>query len=454
MFGGVKEEIEALDSASLARRLREIERRERALAAEKALVVSAAERKLAFAADGHSSVAAWVRANCGRSSGEARTLVRLGRLIHDLPECGDALLDARIGFIHAGELARARANPRCGSRLGTAIDLLLTHVDLVHVDDFKLCVRRWEMLADPDGSHRSARAAHESRSATVSALDGELFIQATGGSSIAAVEMNEIFERFRQAEFLTDCAAVADTVGPAPTAGQLPRTDTQRRFDALHAIFRAAVTAPVDGHAPEPTINIVIDQATFEDHLDALLTGRPVPARSSTDIATRGRCETTAGTLVFPTDVAAAALIGRVRRVVFDAAGTVIDLGRRQRLFTGSARAAAQLQGRRCCYAGCTIDVGRCQIDHTQPWAAGGAGTTDPANGAPMCPRHNRFKNHGFTTRRDSAGAWRTYRPDGTEIGPPLTADSTTAPLDPLDPHSSDAAAMRSVHRRSLAADR
>lgn len=400
MFGRLRVEVESLDGVAQLARLREIERQERALAAEKALIVSAAERTATYATDGHATVAGWVRANTGRSNAETAATVRLARLVHEMPVCGEALYSSRIGVAHAGELAKARRNPRCGSTMVDAIDLL---------------------LARADGAFRESDVSHESRQATVAELDGGIFLQATGGSTVAAAELIEIFERFRQAEFLADCDATSDAEGPAPAASQLPRTDSQRRFDALCTIFRTAASSPIGGQAPEPVVNIVIDQQTFEDHLEAVLSGRRVPERSARDIVTNGRCETLDGRLVNPRDAVAAALIGHVRRVVFDASGTVIDLGRRQRLFTGAAREAVRLQGRRCCYAGCTVDVGRCQIDHTQPWAAGGGhGSTDPSNGAPICPRHNRFKNRGFTTRRDPDGAWHTYRPDGTEVGAPV----------------------------------
>ena len=35
----------------------------------------------------------------------------------------------------------------------------------------------------------------------------------------------------------------------------------------LLAIFEAAAVAPIDGQTPEPVVNIVVDQVTFETHL-------------------------------------------------------------------------------------------------------------------------------------------------------------------------------------------
>jgi hypothetical protein len=132
------------------------------------------------------------------------------------------------------------------------------------------------------------------------------------------------------------------------------------------------------------------------------------------DIVDR-RCETTGGILLDPDDVIAAAMAGHVRRVVFDSAGVVIDMGRKRRLFTGAAREAVLLQSGRCIWPGCCLPSGRCQADHEQEWVAH-HGATRPGNGSPLCGRHNRWKNRGFRTRRDTNGNWHTYRPDGTEI--------------------------------------
>jgi hypothetical protein len=131
-------------------------------------------------------------------------------------------------------------------------------------------------------------------------------------------------------------------------------------------------------------------------------------------------------------DVLAAALTGRVRRVVFDTAGVVIDLGRRARLFTGGARDAVMLGDRWCLWPGCDLRSGRCQTDHTTPWAASN-GATRPDNGGPACARHNRWKQHGYHTRRDPTGHWHTYRPDGTEIGYHTTPIATVVPAQVTD---------------------
>jgi hypothetical protein len=59
---------------------------------------------------------------------------------------------------------------------------------------------------------------------------------------------------------------------------------------------------------------------------------------------------------------------GQIRRVVVDAAGVVVDMGRRRRLFTGNARHAVMLQATHCVAAGCHTPIRHCQADHLHDW--------------------------------------------------------------------------------------
>ena len=119
----------------------------------------------------------------------------------------------------------------------------------------------------------------------------------------------------------------------------------------------------------------------------------------------------------------AAALIGHVRRVVVNVEGTVIDLGRKQRCFTGAARDAVLLNQAtsggipRCMWPGCDRAVRHLQIDHVDAWRKGGP--TDTHNGQPRCGFHNRLKEAGFIPHREPDGTWTYHRPNG---GGPITA--------------------------------
>ena len=427
MFADLLAAAEAMSADEMTAELRSLELARRAIEARIAAVVSAAERTGNYLADGHGSITAWVRANTNQPTGDTGARVRSARVCHAHSVVGDALAAGAIGTGQVGELGRAHANPRCGHLLGDAIGVLLGHAVDLRFDDFRLCVRRWTLLADPDGSFREHEAAHAERHASVTQVGDDVQVLAQG-TGVAGAELVEIFERFCHAEYLDDLEAARQmAAGPgAPCSPNTIRTDPQRRFDALLTIFRTAAGAPTKVAVPDVVVNIVVDQHTFQAHLDAAVTGQP--AERPTDLARLardGRCETAGGHLVHPTDVIAAAVAGHVRRVVFDSSGTVIDLGRRSRLFAGAARDALRLQDRHCLWPGCNAPPWRTQADHTTPWSHGGP--TTMSNGGPVCPRHNRHKNHGHTTRRVAPGVWAVYRPDGTPISPALA----TLPVDP-----------------------
>jgi hypothetical protein len=287
--------------------------------------------------------------------------------------------------------------------------VFLDVADSVSHDDFCIIVRRWENLADLDGAHgRAERSYRRRRAALVHSLDGS-HLEAHG-PVLDGERMAEVLDRFCDAEWEADWAEAQERLGEAATPSDLQRTTGQRRFDALCRIFdRAAEFAP-GSRAGEPLVNIHVDAETLADAADPSAASRITP-----DDVLRRRCETSRGVPLAPTEALAAAIAGSVRRVVTASDGVVIDLGRRRRLFTGAARKAILDLSHHCVWPGCSVPSARCQVDHVKEWRDDG--TTDAANAAPLCGRHNRFKSSGFRVWRDPSGFWHTIRPDGTEIG-------------------------------------
>ena len=195
----------------------------------------------------------------------------------------------------------------------------------------------------------------------------------------------------------------------------MARTDRQRRADALHAIFTAAAQARAgSGDEGGFTVNIVVDEATFERQLLAAVGAPAQPVDPTQPVDVRAMISRTAsGIELDPRDVLVAALLGHVRRVVRNSAGVVVDVGRRQRLFTGAVREAILALNPKCMWPG---DRHRArQVDHLRSWARGGG--TDACNGGPACGLHNRWRTRGYHTCRGPDGEWHHFRPDGSELG-------------------------------------
>jgi hypothetical protein len=235
--------------------------------------------------------------------------------------------------------------------------------------------------------------------------------------------MNSIFTAFCNAEFLTDWETTKQQYGDQASPILMPRTDRQRRADALVAIFETAATttnnASGRGRLADPVVNLTIDHDQFEQYLREQIDGTPVQIDPATVLDRR--CETIDGVPVDPRQAVALAIVGQVRRIVINTAGVVTDAGRLRRLFTGPLRQALIAISPRCMWLGCTIRAVVSQIDHLQPHTDGGL--TDAANAAIACQHHNLFKHRQrYTAQRQPDGTWQFIRPNGTQLHTPDAA--------------------------------
>ena len=275
-------------------------------------------------------------------------------------------------------------------------------------DDFERTIREWERLADQDGPEPNDRF-HQARRVKLTQDQETLTWTAEGrfGSQMGA-QIAEIFAHYTAAELAADWEKARAEHGDDACDAHLPRSVDQRAADALWQVFQDAASAETSCVPPDFCHNIMWSAEAYEEMVRRL---DSEPARPM-DPATF-RCETASGIPLEPYEAASHSLLTNVRRVLVDASGTVIDLGR-ARGFTGNARTAAKLQSSHCIWKGCRVPADRCQVDHTHSHSTGGR--TNPGNRAPLCGRHNRLKETGYRVWRDPTGHWHLYRPDGTEI--------------------------------------
>jgi 5-methylcytosine-specific restriction endonuclease McrA len=82
-----------------------------------------------------------------------------------------------------------------------------------------------------------------------------------------------------------------------------------------------------------------------------------------------------------------------IERIVFDGPSRVIDVGVRQRFFTGALRRAIEVRDRHCRHpSGCDVPAQQCEIDHVIPYSRGGI--TTQGNGRCWCKVHNRQRSN------------------------------------------------------------
>ncbi len=448
MFADLIAECVGLPDSAIDDELRSVELASRELEARRAALVAVGSARKVYRHEGHHGVRNWVRATCNSSRAETTKQVRLAALVDAVPAVGDALLAGRVGLAQVHELGAAFANPRVSDYLGAVVPILLDHAEHLPFDDYRVCVRRWVMLADLDGAYRDMVADVDRRAATVTSIGSAVDVRASGGDGLRAERMIQIFDRFVEAEFRNDVEARRSAHGDDAAEHPLPRTAAQRRFDALAAIFDAAVVAPADGVAPEPIVNIFCDAATADEAFTRA--GFLLPDGNQIDLADLEfdqlsriidelmadparlldrRCETESGIPIHPVLMLQASLTGYVRRQVMDSKGVVVDQGTTVRLFRGSARTAARMAARHCGHNGCDVPARFADVDHMDEWVAHG-GVTDQRNADIRCGKHDRFKHRArWRSRRAPNGRVYNIRPDGTivlpagERPPDLTAD-------------------------------
>ncbi len=94
-------------------------------------------------------------------------------------------------------------------------------------------------------------------------------------------------------------------------------------------------------------------------------------------------------------------------RLVMDAEGQVLDMGRKVRLATPAQRRAIYARYATCWIDGCPLPATRCQIDHADNWSSGGL--TDLKLLGPACQFHNRDRYQHpdrYTRRKTGTDRW------------------------------------------------
>ena len=262
-------------------------------------------------------------------------------------------------------------------------------------------------LADPIGAADKTERNQARRHAVMHQHTDNGWSLHASFDEVGGPEFLEIFSCYVDREFHKDWADAVDRLGDGNVdVTKLTRTEAQRRADAVLEMARAAAACPPDAKRPLPTVNFLLDATTAQTAAD----DHPLDPGDYRKVISR----TDRGHRVNPTAIIGVSLWALIRRVVLDSKSVVIELGRTQRLFTGHARDAVMLLEATRIWPGCDHPHSWSHADHLTSWST--RGPTNPDNGAPLCPRHNHLKEHGFTITRDHHGHWHITAPDGTPI--------------------------------------
>jgi len=350
-----------------------LHRVEALLAAAKARLTDAFDVRRAWSHDGSKSAAAWLTHRCHTSRQAMQAQTRTARRLRAMPLTAAALRAGEIDDEHVQVLARVAGAARLAvsGAFPKAEEQLVDFAKTLSFDDFVRAVRYWEQVVDPDGVENDAADDHAARYFHALTTFRDNIVLNGQLDPVAGAEFVTALERIETDLFKADWAEAKALHGDDTRAGHLARNPGQRRADALVEMARRAMAAPADARKPEPLITVLVDYDTFAGRV----------------------CELLNGTVITPGQLAGLLTQADIERVVFDPKSRVLDVGHRNRLFTGALRHAIAIRDQHCTHHSCDTPADHCHIDHIQPWATGGNTTQD--NGRLKCASHNRWAwNH------------------------------------------------------------
>jgi hypothetical protein len=351
--------------------------------------------------NGFLSCAHWLNWRTGIDLGAAREKVRVARALPGLPLISDAMRRGTVSYAKVRAITRV-ATPETEQRLlDVALAGTASHVERI--------VRAWRRT-DRVIAAKQADARHLSRHLTTW-IDGDGMMVVRGRLT---PEIGAVLHRALE--------AAADQLfreaKEAPAAGGLVGEVSwgQRRADALGRLAEVALAGDLDAGTAGDRYQVVlhVEATAGSDGADGVFDGvlevDDSAIRVSAEISRRLACD------------------AAVVEMHQDAAGNVLDVGRKTRTIPTAIRRALSARDTRCQFPACSAR--RCDAHHIEHWVDGGATSLD--NLVLLCRRHHRLVHEGgFTLERradgtvaffykDGAPLWTAPPPPRFEIGHPL----------------------------------
>ena len=360
-------EPEVLTDEELQALVLDLDRIASSFDAARAQLVAAFDARRSWADGGARSCAAFLATETGRPRPECGAQVALGRKLRHLPLVAVAWSAGEIHEAHVRRLLQAR-NHRTADALRRDEALLVDLAQTLPFHEFQQALAYWELHADPDGADGNDLDRRDRRRVAFdTTLDG------MGHGSILLDPVNaETFgdelRRIEQELFEAERVRVKERLGRDPKAGEYERSPDQRRADALVEMARRSATAPADGRPPRPLFQVVLGAASLAHLL-----------------------ELASGTVIAPSALVPYLDDADLERYLFDGTPDRVISVSRRRTFTGALRDLVKVRDRWCFHRTCDVPASRCQVDHVEPWSAGGLTAQD--NGRPACGPHNRLRH-------------------------------------------------------------
>ena len=333
---------------------------------------------------------AWLCHELRLAAGDARGRVQVARDADLLAAPLAAAAGGELRFDHVRAISTAtRPLAHDRGQQQTGVDLLHSLAQQADPAAVRRAGRHLAEVVDPDGATRTREEQYARRWLRISPLlDGMTALDGVLDAEAAA----------------TLSAAMAPLMVPAGADDR--RSASQRRADALVDLATLALKTE--------DLPVLSGTATTLDVLvPAALTAGSAGAAVA---APAGGCSVqlhVAGGIVHdapggpvdlcPDTVARLLCDASIGRILVDANGVPLQLGRRVRLFTPDQRRALTARDAGCRFPGCTRPPRYTDAHHVVPWQHGGP--TDLTNALLVCRFHHRLLDHD--AGRGSPGGWR-----------------------------------------------
>jgi len=388
------------------------------------------DRREAWASWDMRSCAQWLSWKCQLAPGTGREHVRVARALRDLPVLHGEFAAGRMGYSKIRELTRI-ATPATDADLAEMAGPMTAGQVERFARAYRRCARgddgddpepgsalRWRQDTDTGLLHLSARLAPADAAVVLQALRA-----ATG----------DLDHPHDPRDHGTDAdadSADGGQPGPPPDRDHEPDFGSPQRpprLDVPVEDLAAALTALAASYlrgkistADNADVYQVIIHTSPQ-----VLAGHPTAAATSDEPAARpmghpawpGRCHIEDGPALDSLDAQLIACQCTVSAMLHDAAGAILDVGRRSRRASAAIRRAVrERDGARCAFPGC--ESRRTDLHHIQWWSMGGQ--TSAENLHPLCKAHHRLvHSRGYIVTRTRGGYTFTDPATGTIIGPP-----------------------------------
>jgi len=330
-----------------------------------------------WADEGCLTCAHWLNWKCGVSPNAAREQVRVARALRELPLTREAFGSGRLSY------SKVRA---------------MTRVATPDSEEYLLMLAEHGTAAHLERVVRGVRRCREER---------------------ALRESNEHFEA-RNLQWWWDdngMLAVQGRLDPEQGARFMAAVDREMRVVEVERKELACAETPIEGVKVLTTFGSMRADALVRlidgDNPDTEIIVH-VSAETLTGDAHTGCCELEHGPAVPSESARRLACDAGIVRLLEDADGEPLSVGRRTRSIPPALRRALKARDGGCRFPGCA-STAWVEGHHVHHWAQGGE--TSMQNLVSLCRHHHRLVHDGgFCVEHDGGGAFRFLRPNGQAI--------------------------------------